>query len=1546
MKRRFNLLLTALLLFAATGNVWATAYKAGYKADGTFILSTNLKTAEDAAFVVDVTGSATEPSTHNLSGNATVELILAKLESGGSPEAVYVYENTTGGKLSTASALKLAGVRVFASGGETLVIPEEITPAGGSDAAKVTAIAGNALDYLTKTSFTKADITTLTISAAGLTRIEANTFKGLTGLTATGLDISVAVALASIGDSAFAWAGSVAGDLTAITLPEFTASVTIQSGAFSGIGFDSGNGIEFADVSAIDNAKVIIKEGAFANTVVTGSTIADAKIDFANSATGAFSGADIDGTPNLATVVSTNIGTAFAGATFSDSSPITLPATIKTGAFKGTTFATAPTITNAAGTIGNNAFENAIINSSSTINIPAATTSIGTAAFKGASANLTINLAGAIGLTEIKADAFDTNGTSKPKVAGLIGTNHLFDVTATGLIVDKYSGGDSITIKGAKYTGEVHTAPALTFTSSRAIPSTVKWAAGVAPKDSAAYGKAFNVTFGGSYAGLDGLLNDHIGYTIDKADFTAVKWDDAVILASDTSVSNRQSVLEKLIIGRLGSYTLVQGADKDYTVTFSPTAIEYPIAGELAFEATITSTDGNFTDTAIPSVYIVVREGRIDIGSSAVTWEETPFVLEENASKESELLKVIIGTVNAGAKTDTLKVNTYYTVTFSDVEDGKVIATITAIGSKFTGKKIITIEVRSSAVHIGGGAIEWTENAFINEKALVEVFSTDRDTLYTAFKGVYGTVTLVKKVDYVIDTAIYAKDKVTVTVKAVKGTKYTGSKDIVITITTKLPLVEETDVLKPNTTGKYDVLEIKEGAAKLPKGLADLDEVYEIKLPASITHIEAGSFPNAARIGKGINITALADIAGTSESQSRKLVIAKDAFAGQTLIVDAGRVLTLDTIGAGAFAGAKFISTDGKTPVIKFSGHVKELPAGILAGASGVILDLSDNGTLQKADATTLAGFAPHNIKGLFNTTVNGNPTKGLFDVKLGNRKPEAASLKAATVYDNEAKGAEDKDGIESLRLTSVYSNNRQEVHFAIKNALDQQLEDKKDYDVTVEGENEEVADLNSLIDAGIYTLGLRFKGYEGFDEALADGRITFEIKKYPLGGTASLLPADRVDGIKVDPVQFVEGNVPFLYTGKAVKPVPDEEFTVKDDFNSTLVFGKDYELTIGDDGKVNAYDLSVEAGKKTVKIKAAADGNYTGEYTLPYNVGRRPLSDLEIKVANRYFNTKTGDAVKITPDDISATLNGETIKLVNRTDYRFTGAGATNEGISFKGLGDHPITLEARRDVPDLNFEGDYKANVTLVENNIRSAVVSVMKEKSYTYTGEPIDVTTGSLKLREDLKAGVDYEVVYSPDDRTNATKAGTGITVYVQGIGIWGEKDPVGTFAIVAEKFEKLSIDVDENYTLKYAEDPNDALASIKETVKVSLNGVELPIKDFFDVKTGLSTKRDKVTVEVTPATSNKNFTAGTATKTVNILNYTGNEAVTASAASVSYANGILTLTNLDGATATIVSLNGKTAARFAVSGSDVRKAVALAPGFYILSAGKTVSKFIVR
>ncbi|OAV66349.1 hypothetical protein Barb4_02952 [Bacteroidales bacterium Barb4] len=245
---------------------------------------------------------------------------------------------------------------------------------------------------------------------------------------------------------------------------------------------------------------------------------------------------------------------------------------------------------------------------------------------------------------------------------------------------------------------------------------------------------------------------------------------------------------------------------------------------------------------------------------------------------------------------------------------------------------------------------------------------------------------------------------------------------------------------------------------------------------------------------------------------------------------------------------------------------------------------------------------------------------------------------------------------------------------------------------------------------------------------------------------------------------------------------------------------------------------------------------------------------------------------------------------------------------------------------------------------NDIHIAVLSAIENKNYTYSGLAINPTgDGALNIRTDLTEGTDYRVVYSS---ANLIDANPKITVSIQGLGTWGETAPIGTFSIDPVDFysDNLTIEVPA-YTLLYNEDPNDALVSIKEKVVVKLGGVALPLEDF-DIITGLITNRTQATVEVKPDAGNGNFTKGTRTVITDIKAYTGNETIAAPVAFASYANGVLTLTNLDGKIVTIASLNGKIIARFAVSGDRVEKAIDLAQGIYILKAGKTATKFIVR
>ncbi|OAV67982.1 hypothetical protein Barb4_02266 [Bacteroidales bacterium Barb4] len=784
---------------------------------------------------------------------------------------------------------------------------------------------------------------------------------------------------------------------------------------------------------------------------------------------------------------------------------------------------------------------------------------------------------------------------------------------------------------------------------------------------------------------------------------------------------------------------------------------------------------------------------------------------------------------------------------------------------------------------------------------------TNLAALKDAVAAVVGSIDGLTSADYEVGDAVLNGNAVRVTINA-KGRKFTGNKTIEFIVTVQ-KTVDGKEDLKGDLSSTVVTVSIPNDT--IPKGFfADVKgKVFEIVLPSTIKKIEEGAFPPAKNIEKGIDIRALG---GQTVSVDRK------AFSGQKLIVSEGTELKFSNIGEGSFQDAVF--TDSATIVLDETVN-HEIPANAFANAKGVKIDFSNGAKITGVKASAFAGFDTKAIKGLFKSSNNGGG--GLFDVKLSNLSP---FLKAADNND-----AEDTEGNrEILTLTDTYANKALEIHFTVKNAVNKLLENPKDYTITAKTDKGS-ADLKNLINADAYTLGLRINGYEGLNDAFADGRLLFKIEQYDLAdASVSLAPGKT-----------------FLYTGKVIEPDPKTEFTVKDGLNNTLIFGKDFELLTDEDGDVIAYDNNdASAGSQNIRIVAVTDakgkftGNYKNEGKVTFDIAKRPLSQTDIEIANRYSDGKTG--VKITSDDVSASINGEACKLLFGDYYFKEAASSSNDYFEVEGAyGEKTATLVAK----EGNFTGEAKVKFTLVGNDIREAVLSEIGEREYTYSGLPVNpLKDETLNIREGLQLDKDYKVVYSTSDRTNVSKE--DIIVSVRGIGKWGETAPVGTFSIVPADFNSNSLEIIvPNYTLKKDEEPNAALKSIEKTVVVKLNGVELPVKDF-DITASLITNRNQAAIEVKPADSNDNFTDGVRSKTINILAYTANEAVAAANASVSYANGVLTLTNLNGTTATIVSLNGKLAAKFTVSGSEVQKDVTLAPGFYILSAGKTVSKFIVR
>ncbi|OAV71663.1 hypothetical protein Barb4_00479 [Bacteroidales bacterium Barb4] len=964
-----------------------------------------------------------------------------------------------------------------------------------------------------------------------------------------------------------------------------------------------------------------------------------------------------------------------------------------------------------------------------------------------------------------------------------------------------------------------------------------------------------------------------IGEVVDEDFF------DGITISAAAADAEDIEVVKSIIQGVLSSEGITLTAD-DYTV-----GIPSRIGDKLSVPV---EGIGNYTSfvTVILTIEPAVPSAGIHL-SLDVDWTATSASAAEVLNEDEAALKAlkakITGTLKVGGKA--VPASAYSIIRISGITDGKVDVRIQSESEDYIGVAAVSIPVKPANI----GEVAWPSNV---DKA-GDVKSALAGSTYEDFVLKEGT-------HYEVETSasdLVAGEKVTATVTAVKGNGFTGSTELVLTVTEKIT-IEEGKL--PSSDLSTTVVTVKTGNDTIPRNFfaGVKGKVFEIVLDPNIKTIEEGAFPAAKNVEKGIDISGL----------SSPVSVGKNVFAGQTLIVKKDVPLSLSNVGEAAFRDAVF--SDSAT--IQFTSAIKEIPANAFADAKGVKVDFTNATAITSVKANAFKGFDTKSIKGLFSeTTAN----KTLFGIALSSRVP--SPLKA-----DEEKKADFTD--DALTLKSTYANQKQVPNFKIKNAAGDELK-AADYKVTAFKGKASISP-SDLIDAGTYALGLEIRGYEGLNEALSDGRISFVIDRY-----------DLADGV------ILSTGEAFLYTGKTVEPNPNTDFTVKDNYGSTLVLKKDFVLATDADGEVIAYDgNTADAGDlQSIAIAAVKDkdgkftGNYTGEAKLQFSIAPRPLDKTNIEVINRYYDGKT--PVTITSEDILASINGVAYPLSYGTDYEFDGTGA------FAGIGTKTIKLAAAE---GGNFTGKASVDFSLVGKNITTAVSSKLADKAYTYTGKPVNpLANETLDIKGDLKLGTDYEVVYSTGDLINASKK--DITAYVRGIGEWGETAAVRTFSIVPADFNSEGLEIAvSDYTLKKDEDANEAaLKSIAKTVTVKLNGVKLSPEDF-DITASLVTNRNQAVVEVSPKADNANFTGGTRNKTINIFAYTANEAVAAAKASVSYANGVLTLTNLNGAIATIVSLNGRIAARFAVSGSEVQKGVALAPGFYILSAGNTVTKFIVR
>ena len=281
--------------------------------------------------------------------------------------------------------------------------------------------------------------------------------------------------------------------------------------------------------------------------------------------------------------------------------------------------------------------------------------------------------------------------------------------------------------------------------------------------------------------------------------------------------------------------------------------------------------------------------------------------------------------------------------------------------------------------------------------------------------------------------------------------------------------------------------------------------------------------------------------------------------------------------------------------------------------------------------------------------------------------------------------------------------------------------------------------------EAGTYSMGLNADQFTNTNDnytqvtfIVNDGTLTINPKSITPDGPDT--PEDEKTGITVtDPINSTyDGNEHI------------NGLTVTDSkLNTTLVEGTDYTLTYSGD--------LINVGTVTITIKGI--GNYTGEFTKPY------------QILPREYTVTTNTDSKVY-DGTALTAGGTVNNLVDGETVGFTMTGSqTNVGTS--------------NNTYELNWTGSAKkSNYKHGKDSIGTLTVtkqSIAPDPEHPETYKEVTITSPSDEVYDgkehkwiptvtdkeenELVAKTDYEVTYSTTDFTNVT--GT-ITVTITGIG----------------------------------------------------------------------------------------------------------------------------------------------------------------------------------
>lgn len=256
-----------------------------------------------------------------------------------------------------------------------------------------------------------------------------------------------------------------------------------------------------------------------------------------------------------------------------------------------------------------------------------------------------------------------------------------------------------------------------------------------------------------------------------------------------------------------------------------------------------------------------------------------------------------------------------------------------------------------------------------------------------------------------------------------------------------------------------------------------------------------------------------------------------------------------------------------------------------------------------------------------------------------------------------------------------------------------------------------------------------------------------------------------------------------YVYTGEEIRP------NVK---VTQIVGTEEVELEEGDLEEGDFY-LEYGINKKVGEdadnyVKVHGGGNYTGEYTIYFEITERSLQNVKVELieAKEY----TGQAIELSDTDLVVTDGDE--KLKRGTDYTVTYVGDhTNRGIAsirINGIGNYSGTLESYY----------FKIQKSLSDSSIRMEDIPPQE-----YTGSVIVPEVKIYDTSVKNEDGTEYRLIANEDYTIEATDTECGTAeITIHGIGLYkGSITAEFTIAAYSIADENVSISITDKLNNVY-------------------------------------------------------------------------------------------------------------------------------------------------